>query len=95
MPLCQRGEAALVACHAHVLSPSGEAIDRKRIAAIEAAFDRLPETYREVITYSRVLGLSHAEIAEQLGKSEVAVRSLLHRALAHLTTLLHDPSEGS
>ena len=52
------------------------------------AFAQLPEDYREVITLSRVVGLSHGQIASQLGKSEGAVRVLLHRALARLSGLL-------
>ena len=36
----------------------------------------------------RLLGLSHAEIAEQMGRSENAVRLLLSRALARLVTLV-------
>lgn len=49
---------------------------------MEAAFDLLPEDYREVIALSRIVGLSHAEIAEQTGRSEGASRTLLSRALA-------------
>ena len=49
---------------------------------MEAAFDLLPEDYREVIALSRIVGLSHAEIGEQLGRSEGASRMLLSRALA-------------
>ena len=30
------------------------------------------------------MGLSHAQIAQELGKSEVAVRTMLSRALAEL-----------
>lgn len=48
---------------------------------MESAFDLLPDDYREVIALSRIVGLSHAEIAEQLGRSEGAVRMLLSRAL--------------
>ena len=69
-------------------TPSGEAMERERAAMLEAAFDRLPEDYREIITLSRLCGLSHAELASKLGKSEVALRSLLHRALARLSTLI-------
>jgi RNA polymerase sigma factor (sigma-70 family) len=47
-----------------------------------------PENYREVITLSRVVGLSHREIGEQIGKNEGAVRVLLHRALARLGRLM-------
>lgn len=39
---------------------------------------------------AHVVGLSRAEIAERLGKSEGAVRVLLHRALARLADVLAD-----
>jgi RNA polymerase sigma-70 factor (ECF subfamily) len=55
---------------------AGELSDR-----MERAFDQLPDDYREVIALSRIVGLSHAEVAEQLGRSEGAVRMLLSRAL--------------
>lgn len=45
---------------------------------------------RDVVAWSRLLRLSHAEIAERLGKSEVAVRKTLSRALARLATSLSD-----
>ena len=48
---------------------------------MEAAFDSLPDDYREVITLARIAGLSHAEIARQMARSESAVRMLLSRAL--------------
>jgi RNA polymerase sigma factor (sigma-70 family) len=48
---------------------------------MELAFDRLPDDYREVITLARIVGLSHAEIARQMGRGEGAVRMLLSRAL--------------
>jgi RNA polymerase sigma-70 factor, ECF subfamily len=48
---------------------------------MERAFDLLDEDHREVIALSRIVGLSHAEIAEQVGRSEGAVRMLLSRAL--------------
>ena len=51
---------------------------------LQRAFSTLPDEYREVITLARVVGLPHAEIAVKLGKSEGAVRILLHRALARL-----------
>ena len=35
-----------------------------------------------------MLGMSHAELAEQLGKSEGAVRTMLSRALAQLADAL-------
>jgi len=75
-------------CYAAALSPSREMMAQEEVAEIEAAFDRLPDADREVITLARFAGLSHAEIAAHLGRSEVAVRSLLSRALARLAGLL-------
>ncbi len=37
---------------------------------------------------ARLMGMSHAEIARELGKTEVAVRSMLSRALAELSSYL-------
>ncbi len=59
-------------------------VDRKLMEAIE----RLPEDYREVVMLSRFQGLSHAEIATRIGRSEVATRKLLHRALVKLASSL-------
>jgi RNA polymerase sigma factor (sigma-70 family) len=57
---------------------------REEIEHVERAFDRLEEEQREVITLAHVAGLTRAEIAERLGKSEGAVRTMLSRALADL-----------
>ncbi len=69
-------------------TPSRAASDREEVARVEAAFDVLSEEQREVLTLAHLAGLSRAEIAEQLGKTEGAVRVTLHRALAKLSTQL-------
>lgn len=69
-------------------SPSQHAIAREELARIESAFEELGDEQREVITLAQVAGLSRAEIAAHMGRSEGAVRVLLHRALARLTELL-------
>lgn len=69
-------------------SPSRQASAREELAAIEAAFDVLTEEQREVVTCSRLLGLGSAEIAQRLGKTEVAVRKILSRGLARLAVAL-------
>ena len=75
-------------------SPVEAAIGHELVVRLEAAFDRLPERYREMLTLSRILGLSHTEIADQIGKSEGAVRTLLSRALVRLSALL-DEEDGT
>jgi RNA polymerase sigma factor (sigma-70 family) len=91
------GDAQLSACYADLAgaSPSQHAIASERVAQLERAFDQLSGDQREVLLAARLLGLSHAEIAGRLGKSEVAVRSLLSRALVRISALLEreDPRE--
>lgn len=41
----------------------------EELAAVEAAFDALTDEQREVVTASRILGMSHAEIAQRLGST--------------------------
>lgn len=72
-------------------SPSQKLMVQEEVARIEAAFAQLSEEQREVITMAHVLGLSRTEIGERLGKSEGAVRVLLHRALARVSDLLAGP----
>ncbi len=80
--------------YAAVDTPSRAAIAREELALLEDAMQRLTDEHREVILLSRIVGLSHAEIANMTQKSEVAVRSLLHRALARLTIEMGRPTEG-
>lgn len=71
-----------------VLSPSSVLIQQEEFDGLEAAFEKLPEDYREVILQCRLLGVAPAEIATQMGRSENAVRILLSRALARLASLV-------
>lgn len=69
-------------------TPSRKLMIREEIAKIESAFAELPEEYREVILLNKIMGMSHAEVAKEMNKTEVATRSLLFRALGRLSTLL-------
>src|SRR5262245_37283665 len=62
--------ASLLDCYQSFCTPSQDAMQREELARIEGAFDQLPENYREVITLSRVVGLSRAEIAAELATTE-------------------------
>lgn len=74
--------------YANLLSPSSEAVARETQERIEGAFEKLPDEYREVLIMAQVVGMTRGEIGVELGKSELAVRSLLFRARARLGTLL-------
>lgn len=85
-------DAEALAGYASLFTPSKDAAAREEIARIESAFAALPERYRDVITASRLLGLSYEEIAAQRGRSPGAIRTQLCRALARLSELLEaDP----
>ena len=81
-------DEGLLSCYASICTPSREALAREEIERIEAALDSLPEDYREVLVLARISGLSAAEIGEQVGRSEDAVRQLLRRAKARLAERL-------
>ncbi|MCA8976213.1 MAG: RNA polymerase sigma factor [Planctomycetes bacterium] len=72
-------------------TPSQNAAANEQAARLEVALQQLPPEHREVIVLSRHVGLSHAEIAAEMGRTESAVKSLLYRALTQLAELL-DPS---
>ena len=86
----ERDERGLAECYNTFTAPSQRAIANEDIERIEAAFEQMPEDYREVITLAHLVGLSRKEIAEQMGKTEGAVRTTLFRALARLSDLLGD-----
>ena len=76
-------DAILEACRGFY-TPSRQAAAREDLARLETCLRSLDDDKREVILLSRMVGLSHAEIAAEMGKTEVAVRKLLSRALAEL-----------
>ena len=85
-------EARALPAYGSIVTPSEHAAGNEARERFEAAFDTLTEDHREVILLSRVLRLPHREIAERMKKSEVAVRSLLSRALVALSAELDRPS---
>jgi RNA polymerase sigma-70 factor (ECF subfamily) len=69
-------------------TPSQAAIGNEVAAALQDALAALREDQREVLSLSRLAGLSHRAIGELLGRSEDAVRKLHGRALLALATEL-------
>ena len=50
-----------------------------RIEAVKAALAALPEDQREVVVLRHVVGLTPAEIADRMGRTESAIHGLHHR----------------
>jgi RNA polymerase sigma-70 factor, ECF subfamily len=78
-------EAGLCYHYSSMLSPSQHAESNESIQRFEAAFDRLSPDHQQVVLLSRVLRQSHAQIAEHMGRTQVATRRLLSRALVALS----------
>ncbi|MEZ5964145.1 MAG: sigma-70 family RNA polymerase sigma factor [Planctomycetota bacterium] len=79
------------AIEARMSSPSQVAQAHELAAAVERAFDALPELEREVLALARVVGLPTATIAAQVGRAESSVRQILSRALVKLSRQLDRP----
>ena len=83
-------EQLVAAAYARILTPSKDADLQEQVLRLDAAFDELPEDYRDVILLFHVVGLSHREVAERLDRSPDAVRNLLFRAIARVGRLLEE-----
>lgn len=79
-------ELAVLASSVHM--PSRGAILNEEIERLERGFAKLSEADRSVLGLVYVEGLSHLQVAERLGCSEVNSRKLLSRALARLSKQL-------
>lgn len=77
------------------LSDAGAAVKDLAAASdalrIIEALRLLKEEYREVVTLRYIDGLDVSEVAEILGKSQINIRVLTHRALRTLRKLLEAP----
>jgi RNA polymerase sigma-70 factor (ECF subfamily) len=58
------------------------------VATIRAAAEKLPEAQRQVIALRFGAGLSVAETAQSLGKTENNVKVLQHKAIAKLQIMV-------
>ena len=80
----------LIDAYATFGTPSREVMGGEAAQRLEAAMDQLPDDYREAITLHRMVGMSQAEIAASMGRTEGAVRNLIYRGLARLTVLMDE-----
>jgi RNA polymerase sigma-70 factor (ECF subfamily) len=86
----QADDPDLAQAYGSLLTPSRVASGREEIARVERAFAELADDQRRVILLARVANLSHAEVAATMGRTELATRSLLSRAIARLSMLLEE-----
>jgi RNA polymerase sigma-70 factor (ECF subfamily) len=89
MTIRQAGDAEELRNASMSSHPEAEASGRETTELVEAAIDRLPESFRTVLMLRAVEGMTGAETAECLGVPEETVKTRLFRARA----LLHDDLE--
>lgn len=73
-------------------TPSVIVTRKEEFDALEKAMDALSPELRDVIVLTRIEGLSYKEVGERLGKSSDAVRRLVLRAMAVLTSVFENDS---
>ena len=71
-------------------SPSQRVLKQERADRLADAMERLPAPYRSVIALRHLEGLSFAEVAHQLDRTEDSVKNMWFRALRHLRGMLGD-----
>ncbi len=71
-------------------SPSAVAEKNERLLRLAEALEQLPEAQREAVVLHHLRGLSLAELANHLERSEGAAAGLLHRGIKRLRELLRD-----
>jgi RNA polymerase sigma-70 factor (ECF subfamily) len=72
-------------------SPIDQAQQLETSLRLEAAVERLPGDYRQVIALRTFEGLSFAEIAQRMGRSVDSVQKLWGRGLLQLRKAIGDP----
>ncbi len=60
----------------------------ENLVRLSAAIDQLIPRYKNVISLYYFTGLSHVEIAQAIGKSHSAVKTMMHRAMKQLKEIL-------
>ena len=71
-------------------SPSQQASRRERAELLAEALQTLPPAYREVIVLRNLEGLSFADVADRMGRTEDSVKNIWLRALSRLRRMLGD-----
>lgn len=85
-------EDSLASCEDLARGPEQVAVDRIICGEACAAMGELSEVQRRCLVFRFLYGLSVAETASEMCRTEEAVRALQYRALRKLASLLSDPN---
>jgi RNA polymerase sigma-70 factor (ECF subfamily) len=96
VPTGEDGQDLAALLTASMTTPSVAAVRGERQQQLDSAVASLPEEQREALRLRYGEGLATRDIAERMGKTDVAVRVLLSRTLQRLRELLDpgDPAHG-
>jgi RNA polymerase sigma-70 factor (ECF subfamily) len=72
-----------------------QAINRERIEQVQAVIDRMPDHLRTILVLGHFQKLPYAEISEVLDIPVGTVKSRLHAAVKHFSTLWNEPSQSA
>lgn len=72
------------------VSPSHGERRNERFERLKKSVEQLPPDYRTVVRLARIEGLTISEVAERMGRSSTAVKSLLFKAMKKLQTSFGD-----
>lgn len=73
---------------AKIDSPEATVVQWERVQELKDKLQQLSDDHQEVLTCRFIVGLSHAETAVVMSRSEQAVRALQYRAIVALRNLL-------
>lgn len=76
-------------------SPSGRVMASEEAAVLASALEELPDDQREAVRLKHLEGLSLAEVADRMGRSEPSVAGLLKRGLQALREKLSAANQGT
>jgi RNA polymerase sigma-70 factor (ECF subfamily) len=74
-------------------SPSQNAVNKEELLHLADALTKLPDAQRDAVIFRHLQGMSLAEVASQLDRSETAVAGLVYRGLNRLHDLLEQEGE--
>lgn len=76
-----------------ISSPDHRAMRNEQLLKLAAAIEGLPDDQRTAVTLHHLQGLSSAEIARQMDRTEVSVAGLLRRGLKRLRETLQEKED--
>lgn len=85
VPLADEGPGDALGLYSRIGSPSQCAQAAELAAQFESAFEAMSHEDRELVTLSRIVGLSNRELAAQFGMTPANVSMRIHRALFAFT----------